>query len=143
MTNNNVVLALIIIIPVLIGIGIISHISSEERTKIEAQKIIDFRNTDHSCNELVNLYLKIYPKRYDSFTNVQWKNEVRSELISTKCIDNEQLNNLEFIEICMDGGTVGCEISKLENPELYENFDFKTSIKETVSHNLESGSGKE
>jgi len=109
---------------IVLGIIILgAHQNLEEnRTKIEAQKIIDFRNTDHSCIELKKLYNKLEPKKYNSFLDHDWYNEVRDKLISNECISDEDLNNREFINICIDGKTMGCNISKLENPELYENF---------------------
>lgn len=98
--------------------------------KTEAQKIIDFRNTDHSCSKLKSLYLDYYYKKYNSLINVNWYNEIRDRLIENGCVYKIQLDNIEFIDICKDGGTTGCEISKIENPKLYEDFNFRTAIRD-------------
>ena len=100
----------------------------EEDNKKEAQKLLDFKNTNYSCNELGKLYLKHEQSKYKSTHNLEWYWATEDKLTNNGCISQTELNNLEFIKICMDGKTLGCEMSKLENPELYENFDFKDRL---------------
>lgn len=125
----------ILLIPAILGIIllIVSLVIlpqwRDDTVKIEAKKMIDFRNAEHSCSELKTLYLDYYYKKYHSMTNINWYNEIRNRLIQDNCVDAEQLNNIEFIDLCKDGGTTGCEISKLENPELYKDFNFRTALK--------------
>lgn len=104
-------------------------VNKVEKNKIEAQKIIDFRNADYSCDKILKVYFKFETIKYNSITNVKWFNEARDKLIDNECISNKELNNSEFINICIDGKTIGCAISKLEHPELYENFNFEQSIR--------------
>lgn len=95
-----------------------------ELIKNEAQKIIDFRQTEHTCNDLKRLYLKQEPDKYNSINNADWFRETKSKLVSDGCFTQDELNNMEFIHMCMDGRTTGCAIHKIENPELYEGFEY-------------------
>jgi hypothetical protein len=97
---------------------------SEENNKKEAQKLLDFKNTDYSCNELGKFYLKYEPSKYKSSEHLRWYWLTEDKLIDNKCASQSELNNLEFINLCMNSNNIGCEMSKLENPELYENFVF-------------------
>ena len=103
------------------------------QNKSEAQKIIDFRNTDHSCVELKRLYLKYEARHYASWNDRDWYWEVRDRFIETGCIDKTQLDNLEFIKMCADSHITGCEISKLKYPEAYENFNFLDALNDINS----------
>lgn len=101
---------------------------AKEDAKTEAKKILAFRNTDHSCNELKRLYLKYDSNKYKSWSEHDWYWEARDKFIETGCIGKTQLDNLEFIQMCMDSHITGCEISKLKYPEAYENFNFRDSL---------------
>jgi hypothetical protein len=105
----------------------------EEDNKKEAQKLLDFKNTNYSCDELGKLYLKYESSKYHSTNNLEWHWATEDRLTDNGCVTKAELNNLEFIKICMDGKTLGCRISKLENPELYENFDFKDRLLKAIS----------
>lgn len=100
---------------------------SAENSKMEAQKILDFRKSDPSCIKLRSLYLQYYDNKYTTFKNNDWYREIYTKF-TEKCVDKTQLDNIEMVEICSDAHFTSCEISKLENPQLYENFDFKTAI---------------
>ena len=129
---NQLIFVYLLVIGFIIGISAIFYFGQEWKdaeVKAEAQKIIDFRNVEHSCTELKRLYLEYYYKKYNSMINVNWYNEIRDRLVDDGCVNYTQLNNIEVIEICKDGGTTGCEISKLQYPEAYENFNFRTAIK--------------
>lgn len=112
-----------------------SQIWDEAESMKEAQKIIDFRKSDPSCNELKRLYLAYYEDRY--YSKHDWYWEVRDKLVK-ECVDKNQLDNIEFINTCKDFNYKTCNISKLENPELYEDFNFRTAIKDLK---LKDGSG--
>ena len=122
-----------LIIPVLVGIILIVSAFiifpqwSEADAKTQAQKIIDFRKTDHSCKELKRSYLDFYNKKYNSHNDLTWYWEVRKKLVD-ECVDSIQLNDIEYLEICKDSHFTSCEISKLETPKQYEDFDFRTAI---------------
>jgi hypothetical protein len=132
--NESAVGVLMLLMPIVILVSILIFVVSYTETvqveyaKAEAQRILDFRNSDHSCDELKRLYLASYFKKYNSMDNAIWYHEVRDRFIDEGCIGIEQLTNLEFIELCMDGRTSGCQISKLKYPEAYENFDFRDAI---------------
>lgn len=96
--------------------------------KVEAKKIVDFDTTQYSCIELKTMYLARYDKKYNSLTDLKWYWTVKDRLTQDGCINQSQLNNIEFIEVCKDGGTIGCEESKLRYPKAYSNFNFRDSI---------------
>ena len=100
-----------------------------ENSKVLAQKIIDFRSETHSCEKLKTLYIESYYKKYNSLDDLSWFWEVNERIVSDGCTTRAELDNIEFIEICQDGRGTECAISKIENPELYEDFDFKSAIK--------------
>lgn len=122
----------------LLGIGIILSVTigvislhgslQENENKNEAQKMLNFETTDHSCNELKKLYLKYEHIKYNSFTNADWFNTVRTMWIDNGCIYKEDLHNIEFIYMCSDSHVIDCEKSKLQNPELYKNFNFVKAL---------------
>ena len=116
-----------------------SQIWNEQTAKDNAQKILDFRNSDQTCVKLRTMYLQYYGHQYDTMQNHDWYWEVHDKFVN-KCVDKTQLDNIEMLEICSDAHFTSCEISKLENPELYKDFNFKTSI---LNLKLKDGSEKE
>jgi hypothetical protein len=102
---------------------------SEKENKKQAQKLLDFENTIYSCTQLAKMYLKSEPIQHDSWNNVVWFNVLEARFIELGCVDPVKLDNLEFIKMCMDSHLTRCELSKLKNPELYENFDYLTEFK--------------
>lgn len=104
------------------GVFVIVPNFEQENLQTESQKFLDFQNTNQTCSQLKKLYQGYEGKKYDSIINVHWFNGIRGKLIDNGCISQDELNNREFIAICKDGKTMGCEISRIKNPELYENF---------------------
>jgi type III secretory pathway component EscR len=118
------VLGVILVVSVLV---IIPQLRDSDN-KTQAHKILELRNTEYSCNELKNMYLEQYEKRHNSPNNLQWYREITDKL-SEQCVDRKQLMAIESIEVCIDSTYVGCEIHKIENPELYKDFNFRTAVK--------------
>lgn len=107
--------------------GYIYPTTQTQEVENTAKQIMALDKGGQSCSTLKDLYLDSYFERYNSGSKNTWHNAVREKLISN-CIDKDHLQNLEFIETCMDGKTVGCQISKMKYPEAYENFNFRIAV---------------
>jgi hypothetical protein len=128
-------LGIVIIISALVGISHTVSSSKETENKKLAQKLFDFENTVYPCNKLVKLYLKSEKVRYDSWNDLSWAVAVEDKFIDTGCITQTELNNLEFVKMCMDSTQLRCELSKLKNPELYKNFDYLKELNLLINSN--------
>lgn len=96
-----------------------------DQNKTEAQKIHDFKNNEQSCEELEKQYLRYEPIKYKDSKYFKWYQVIRDKLLDG-CMTQIDLNNFEYIAMCYNSNSVGCELSKLEHPELYESFENRT-----------------